>query len=529
MKRVMLVGIAAAVMFEAAAAEFATLEKARFIDKCRGAWAGQMFGVCYAAPYEFVSNTKPITEPLREWKHEFIHDVLGQDDCYVEMTFLKAIEDHGLDITYEQAGKAFAATEYPLWHANYYGRENVRRGIMPPLSGHPDYNRHADDIDFQIEADLFGILCPGLPVESNRLCGIFGRIMNYGDGVYGGKFVAGMYAAAYFEDRDVRAVIDAGLACIPAASRYHQCISDVIRWHAEHPEDWLAVWHKIEEKWQDDVDCMPGDPVNIDAKLNGAYIVMGLLYGGGDMMRTAEIATRCGQDADCNASNATGVLACMKGFSALAPDIVSGIADIADKNFIFTDYSFNTLIEACTRVTEAIIVRTGGEISGDIYRIRRQAPTPPAKLEQWDNKREMLSVAILPSDIQQWHPAWRVAACGNEMSPGLRGEWGGRANVLVLHPVSQTEPAAIEADLEIPAGARALVIDIASDERGDFVLGVLLNGKEARQTLVDTAGKWTAVEVDVSGHTGKTLPVRLENRANGWSWEAAYLAAVTLR
>ena len=59
--------------------------------------------------------------------------------------------------------------------------------------------------------------------------------MNYGDGVYGGMFVAGMYAAAYFESRDVDRVLRQGLACIPAESQYHQCISDVMRWHREHP------------------------------------------------------------------------------------------------------------------------------------------------------------------------------------------------------------------------------------------------------------------------------------------------------
>ena len=172
------------------------LSKERYLDKCKGAWAGQMVGVCFGAPYEFKFCGKPLLDPLQPWTPERVKGAIDQDDCYVEMTFLKAIEDHGLDVTYEQAGKAFAETEFELWHANKFGRENVRRGIMPPKSGNPEFNKHADDIDFQIEADLFGILCPGLPQECNRLCDIFGHVMNYGDGVYGGMFVAGMYVAA---------------------------------------------------------------------------------------------------------------------------------------------------------------------------------------------------------------------------------------------------------------------------------------------------------------------------------------------
>ena len=341
-----------------------------------------MIGVCYGAPYEFRSNGKPIEGEMRPWTPGRVEGSLDQDDCYVEMTFLKAIEDHGLDLSYEQAGQAFGASQYELWHANKRGRENVRKGLMPPMSGHPKFNPHADDIDFQIESDLLGILCPGLPQESNRLCDVFGRIMNYGDGLYGGMFVGGMYCAAYFEDANVENVVRAGLACIPEASQYRKCIEDVVAWQAESPDDWRGVWGKIEAKWNDDVDCKRGDPLNIDAKLNGAYIVMGLLYGNGDPVKTMEIATRCGQDADCNPSSALGVLGCMKGYAALG-DLTAGIPAIADGKFSYTDYSFNTLGPTCQKVTEQVIARVGGQVEADAYVIPVQAPKPPVTLEQW--------------------------------------------------------------------------------------------------------------------------------------------------
>lgn len=506
-----------------------TLTKERYLDKCKGAWAGQMIGVCYGSPYEFRSNGKFISEPLREWRPERVEEAIVQDDCYVEMTFLKAIEDHGLNVTYEQAGRAFAETGYPLWHANHHGRENCRHGVMPPMSGHPLYNRHADDIDFQIEADLFGILCPGLPQESNRLCDVFGRIMNYGDGLYGGMFVSGMYAAAYFEDNDVRKVVEAGLACIPKDSQYHQCISDVMAWHAELPNDWQAVWGKIEDKWQDDVDCAPGDPFNIDAKLNGAYIVVGLLYGRGDFAKTLEIATRCGQDADCNPSNAAGVLGCMKGFKAIGDAYTSGIAAIADKKFSHTDYSFNSLIPACQSVAERIIQRAGGTISGEAYVFERQAPQPPVTLEQWTDQKEMLSVPISQSEMSWWDPKWTVVACGHDMSPGVRDRALGREHVLVLHPVSPNTPAVITASFHVPAGGRPeLVIDTASDRKGDYLLKVFINNEPKVEQTIDTKGEWTVVKFDLMPFTNKDIDVRIENCATGWSYEAAYFAEIKI-
>lgn len=349
-----------------------SISREAFLDKLKGAWAGQAIGVCYGAPYEFQSNGKPITADLEGWRAERLDGAIHQDDLYVEMTFLQSLEKHGLDITPEQAGRDFGDSKYDLWHANRAARDNIRRGILPPASGSRAHNPHYDDIDFQIEADLFGILCPGMPQEAVRLGNLFGRIMNDDDGLYGGLFIAGMYTAAYFEDQDIEKVIRAGLDCIPAESTYRQCIADVLAWHREHPTDWLAAWHKIEAKWQDDDDCAPGEAFNIDAKLNGAYVVMGLLYGNGDLARTLEIATRCGQDADCNPSSAAGILGCMKGFAALGKQWTDGISRIADTNFAYTQYSWNTLIPACQRMTEAILLRKGGRVGATHYRLPRE-------------------------------------------------------------------------------------------------------------------------------------------------------------
>ncbi len=506
-----------------------TLRKAKYLDKCKGAWAGQMIGVCYGAPYEFQFNGKPMLDPLRPWTPERIEGAIGQDDCYVEMTFLKAIEAYGLDVTFEEAGKAFAETQFPLWHANRVGRDNVRAGIMPPKSGHPDYNIHADDIDFQIEADLFGIVCPGLPQSSNALCDIFGHVMNYGDGFYGGVFVAGMYCAAYFEDKNVEKVIQAGLACIPKESEYYTCIADVMQWYHETPDDWLAAWNKIEKKWQDDVDCGRGNPFNIDAKLNGAYIVMGLLYGKGNLEKTLEVSTRCGQDNDCNPSSAAGVLCCMKGYKKLCKEWTRGIPVIADTKFDHTDYSFNTLIPACQRVTEQIIEKDGGKVLKRKYKFVRQCPKAPEPLEQWTNQLEVLKHPLPQQELNRWNPHWKVIACGSDMEPGVRSEEFGKTNVLLIHPVDKETPAVLETNVMVPPGTPKLSIEAASHPQGNYLLRVVIDEKTVQESTIDTKGTWTTLEVDMAPWAGKTVTLRLENVATGWANEAAYLGEVNIR
>jgi len=510
------------------------LSKQKFADKCKGAWAGQIIGCTFGGPYEFKSNAKPITKPLQPWKPERVqaknisHSGL-YDDCYVETTFLASLEKHGLDISYEQAGKDFADTKYPLWHANFNGRNNVRNGIMPPMSGHPKYNRHADDIDFQIEADTLGIICPGMPQECNRICDIFGRIMNYGDGLYGGMFVAGMYTGAYLEDKDVNKVIKHGLACIPKQSLYHKCISDVIRWHKENPNDWLATWHKIEKKWQDDVDCKPGVTFNIDAKLNGAYIVMGLLYGEGDFMKTIEISCRCGQDADCNPSNAAGVLGCMIGFEAIGEKITSGLTAAGDAKFNHTEYSFNNLIPACLGMAEKIALRAGGKVTGDDLIIALQKPKA-AKLEQWENQLDDFKTAISQHEMDQWNKGWKLVACASGKGAEWRGTQFRRPNVIKLYPPNLKQPAIIASTIKVPAqGKPKMYINVASDKNTDFLLKVVVDNKQVKKTLINTKGKWICEEVDLAPFAGKKVNARIETHATSPKLGYSYLSDIAVK
>jgi hypothetical protein len=82
----------------------------------------------------------------------------------------------------------------------------------------------------------------------------------------------------------------------------------------------MAAWNELEKKWGD-VDICGAGHFNIDAKLNGPGIVMGLLYGDGDPLKTLEISTRCGQDSDCNPSNALACMGVISGFSNLPLDM----------------------------------------------------------------------------------------------------------------------------------------------------------------------------------------------------------------
>jgi hypothetical protein len=431
------------------------LSRADLENRIRGGWAGQMIGVSYGAPTEFRSNHRMIEWPIT-WRPDQISNAIDQDDLYVEMTFAAVLDTVGLDATTEQFGEMFKDSKYNLWHANAAARRLLNNGIKAPLSGDPRYNAHANDIDFQIESDFIGLMTPGLPQLANAYADRVGRVMNYGDGLYGGMFFSGMYAAAFFE-KDPRTVVEMGLRSIPAESGYAKVIQDVLTWSREEPSDWEATWRKITDKWDRDDPCPDGalDAFNIDARLNGAFVALGLLYGKGDMAKTLEVSARAGQDSDCNPSSAAGILGVMLGYDAIPNEWKSGIAAIADTKFAYTTYSFNEITKST--VTRALknVERAGGTVSDSEIVVPPQEPKAPA-LEQWD-------VDAPTAQLESTNSAWTY-------SPGWQTRPSG------MHTAMATGQSGAEATLSFSGTGVIIVGDYSkTGARAD----VILDGKAA--------------------------------------------------
>jgi hypothetical protein len=154
-------------------------------------------------------------------------------------------------------------------------------------------------------------------------------------------------AEAYFET-DMEKVVVAGLKAIPAGSQYHECISDVLKWYKVNPDDWQKTWQVLEDKYGAAADnyhrvgCYT--PHGIDVKINGAYAVMGLLYGKGDLAETCKISMRCGNDSDCNPSSAVGILATSLGTAALKE--YTSALDM-EARYATTEFTFDKLLKVC--------------------------------------------------------------------------------------------------------------------------------------------------------------------------------------
>lgn len=349
-----------------------TLTKMELTDKIKGGWAGQVIGCTFGGPTEFqfkgsmINDYQPIKweENSCLWYYENSPGLY--DDVYMDLTFVDVFEKEGLDAPAKSHALAFANAEYKLWHANQAARYNILNGIMPPQSGHWLYNPHSEDIDFQIEADFAGLMAPGMVNTASEICDKIGHIMNFGDGWYGGVYVAAMYSMAFISN-DVETVVTEALKSIPVESEFYKCMNDVINWYREYPDDWKRTWFEVEKKWSADIGCPDGvfKDFNIDAKINAAYIIVGLLYGEGDYSKTLEISTRCGQDSDCNPASAGGILGTMLGYSNIPEFWKKPLYKVEAMDFKYTTMSLNDVYEIGTKHSLAVLQQNGAKVDGD--------------------------------------------------------------------------------------------------------------------------------------------------------------------
>ncbi|MBQ8864426.1 MAG: ADP-ribosylglycohydrolase family protein [Rikenellaceae bacterium] len=389
-----------------------TMSREVLLDKIKGGWAGQVLGCTYGGPTEFKwrSEMIPADHEIPWGRLDQVSGMMKSwptlyDDIYMDLTFVGVFDRLGLDAPQDSLAMAFANEGYHLWHANQAARYNLLNGIPAPESGHWRNNPHADDIDYQIEADFAGIMSPGMPNAASEISDRAGHIMNYGNGWYGGVYMGAMYALAFVTD-DVEVIVTEALRTIPRRSSFYRCMADVIDIYHTYPDDWRKGWQVCQDKWgHSDVGCSEGAlaPLNIDALINSAYVIFGLLYGEGDWMKTIDISTRCGQDSDCNPASAAGILATAIGYNRIPADWLEPLKQAEDMDFAYLPYSLNDTYDMSFRHALAMIERYGGEVTDNDVTIKCQRPKPVAFEQSFPNltptERKPIGIKL---DGQEW-------------------------------------------------------------------------------------------------------------------------------
>ena len=127
----------------------------------------------------------------------------------------------------------------------------------------------------------------------------------------------------------------------------------------------------------------------VDVRINGAYVYMGLLYGGGDFWRTMNVSMRCGRDSDCNPSSCAGILGTVLGMQnipgkwAVLRDLP--IDNIAIKDIYPEKIDWDTIIEQTVELGKWNILQNGGYLEdGVLYIPHREVMPPPLEQTVWE-------------------------------------------------------------------------------------------------------------------------------------------------
>jgi hypothetical protein len=291
-------------------------------ERIYAGFIAKAIGVRLGAPVEPTIWTLERIQKTYGEVTQYLHDFknfAADDDTNGPVYFIRVLRDYGLDFTAEQEGRTwlnYAAEEHGMYWWGGYGRStehtaylNLKNGIPAPASGSLATNGAAiaEQIGGQIFIDSWGWLNPGNPKRAAEMSARAASVAHDGNGLHGARWVAAAIAQA-FVAKSIGEIVDAAMATIPGDSEYARVAKAVIAHHTAHPDDWRSCQHMLIADFG--YDRYPGVCHIIP---NAGVLIMAVLYGAGDLPRTAEIATMAGWDTDCNAGNAAAIVGTFQG------------------------------------------------------------------------------------------------------------------------------------------------------------------------------------------------------------------------
>lgn len=293
------------------------LTLAEYRDKVKGCFDGKNVGGTLGAPFECKRGVFDVSYYTQELNGE----PLPNDDLDLQLVWLNAVEQYGNAVNGEILGEYWLTYIVPNWGEYGAGKNNLRTGLLPPLSGYVN-NAFRDSCGAYILSDIWACLCPGHPEIAVKYAVADSSVNHSREGVYAEVFTAAVEAAAFAES-DVRKLLDIGLSYIPSDCGIARGVRDVI-----HSYDSGKTWQEARVSLLNEVpgsfgllgtlpeQCDPAIPageMGYDAASNVGIVIIGLLYGEGDFSKSVCIATNCGEDADCTAGTLGALLGILGG------------------------------------------------------------------------------------------------------------------------------------------------------------------------------------------------------------------------
>jgi len=473
-------------------------------DRVHAIWIGQMAAATMA--FQFEHNTAS-----RQWITDYpspMKFATADDDWYYEMAAIRAFEKYGINMSVQQLGKQWIANNCGSWGSSEQARLLMARGIDPDSAGHPKYNKLWFTIGPEFSSDVYGALSPGMPNMAAKMARKYGHINGYAEGVDGAVFVSGMISLG-FTEKDTKVIVKKAARLIDPRSPYRQCIDMVISL-AEQGKTSRQVFDAVEDRWHIEY------PATNNAVGNGGIVATSVWFGGGDYLKTVNLAFGAADftDADCNAANSASVVGAMHGMKAIPANLVSQFNDRIKGDSLGdvaltppVDESITALANRTVAIGLKLLKKNGARLSRNRVNIPIQQPvTQPA---------ELFKLADL---TKYWNPDWELQRAGFGGAggglPGIRGITYLNGDVLATYPRDEVRGLLLQRTLKIN-GQKKLSFDAGVDEGRAWELNVYVdNERLADETLEGHKPgiNWQTFSFDLSKYEGKTINIRLYQR-----------------
>ncbi|MEI6603253.1 MAG: ADP-ribosylglycohydrolase family protein, partial [Clostridia bacterium] len=300
-------------------------------DKMAGCWMGKNIGGVLGAPFEGKRGVFDVDFYVQELSGH----PPANDDLDLQLVWLNAVEEYGSAINASILGEYWLTYIIPNWVEYGSGKNNLRMGIVPPLSGYLE-NPYRDSCGCFIRSELWACIAPGNPQIAAKYAYEDAIVDHSSEGMHAEVFCAALQSAAFVET-DFYQLIEIGLSYIPKDSGVTNAVREALQAFQDGvdfkearirvlkaEQGSFGVQNLRLEKIPNELP--PGKP-GYDAPGNIGIMIIGLLYGENDFGKSICIANNCGEDTDCTCATLGALLGIINGRQAIPQKWVEPIGD----------------------------------------------------------------------------------------------------------------------------------------------------------------------------------------------------------
>jgi len=502
------------------------MSRAEYLDRAKAIWEAQMVGQLTGLLFEHRPASVLSDTPLVRGDGFAETD----DDYYYEMVAIRAFEKYGINLTVEQLGAQWLENSAGSYGSSRETLALLKRGIKPPDTGNPRYNRLWWTIGPEFSSDVYGTLSPGMPNVAAGMARRLTHINGYAEGTDGAVFISGMISLGFVES-DTKQIVRKAASLISPLSPYRQCLDMVISM-AEAGKQPSEIFRVINERWGIEY------PATNNAVLNGGIVATSVWFGNGNFLQTENLAYTAADfaDTDCNGANAGSVVGAMHGTAALPAEVVASFNDRVSGATMGgvaltppVDESISALAERTAIIGEKMLLAHGAKLEGENLVIPIEQPVT--------QEPELFKLSDF---TKMWNPDWSLERAGfGGGGGGIRGIRGATyldGDVLSIFPRDEVRGALLRQTVQL-GDSPSLSFDAGVDPGKTWHLQIFVNNDKVLDKLIEgppathvTAGPppihakgtpppepkvdpserhWEQIHLDLSAYKKKSVVIRL--------------------